>query len=167
MFSLAGWIHAQQSPTAKAGWDADWFQKSVSGSWTGTGSVYGNEVRLTREWSLDLKGQFLRADMKVEMGSMGSFRALAFWRIDATDRYAVTCMDEIGQKTTFDAIGYAEAKEVRVYSPETTDDSDTPEWRRTVYRVVGDDEYHELMFRETSEGWEQIADFRFTREKSE
>ncbi len=38
------------------------------------------------------------------------------------------------------------------------------DWRRLVYRIVGDNAYEELMYRESVDRWDQLAEFKFTRE---
>ena len=38
------------------------------------------------------------------------------------------------------------------------------EWRRLVYRIVSENAYEELMYRESADGWDQLAEFKFQRD---
>ncbi len=71
-------------------------------------------------------------------------------------------MDEMGESQTFHAVGDASTKQVTAYYVE--DGEEGAEWRRLVYRIVGDNAYEELMFRESADGWEQLAKFKFRRD---
>ena len=71
-------------------------------------------------------------------------------------------MDEMGESQTFHAVGDASAKQVTTYYVE--DGEQAAEWRRLVYRIVGDNAYEELMHRESTDGWEQVAEFKFRRD---
>lgn len=142
-------------------WSDDFFAQAIVGSWTGTGVVYGNDVELTRTWERDLADHFLRADMHVGM-SGGGFRALGYWRRVGDLRYEITWMDEMGESQTFHAVGDPSTKQVSTYYVEDGDEG--AEWRRLVYRIVGDNAYEELMFRESADGWAQLAEFKFRRD---
>lgn len=143
-------------------WADDFFASAVVGTWKGAGIVYGNEVQLEREWSFDLAGTFLRADMRVTMANGAGFRVLSFWRPEADDRYAVTWMDELGQSLALDASADAEGRKVTTHYLDATGGSE-PRWRRLVFRITGENSYVEIMHTETREGWEQIAEFWFER----
>lgn len=134
------------------------------GSWDGVGTVYGNEVTLERMWSLELAGQFLRADMRVKMSNGNHFRALTFWRTTGNHKYHATWMDETGKSQSLEGIGDPARKEVVIHHMEEGFGG-PPEWRRIVYRLLGADTYLELLYTETGEGWKQIGEFKFSRKK--
>ena len=136
--------------------------RALLGAWDGEGVVYGNKVTLEREWTLVLADQFLRADMRVHMANGQSFRALSFWRPLDERRFEVVWMDEQGNRNTFEAVG---DDALRTFTAHMINDNEegTPEWRRVEYRILGPDTYQEVMYRDTPDGWEQVADFRFTR----
>ena len=154
-----------QPAAARTPWQDDFLARGRAGEWTGSGVVYGNPVTLTRSWSLDLAGHFLKADMKVSMGQRGSFRALAYWRKTAANQYELTWMDESGNRLNHRGLGDPEKRQVVVvYLGETP--GDPPDWRRLVYRVTSDDSYEETMFSQADDGtWSQIAAFQFNRVK--
>ena len=160
-------VPAQDAPAQKATspWDGEVLQ-SLLGTWDGTGTVYGNEVSLTRDWSLDLKGHFVRGDMGVQMSNGFGFRALTFWRIESPRHYSVVWMDEVGDFKTFEAVADPESREVVTHYVDRTE-SGAKEWRRIVYRVIDADHYQETMFRWTGGKWEALAEFRFTRSGGE
>lgn len=144
-------------------WDGDFFARGVAGTWHGTGVVYGNPVTLTREWTLDLAGQFLRADMHVEMGGGFGFRALAYWSLSGPGTYRVVWMDEIGVTQEVEALGDPEARTVTTLYLET-DADENPGWRRIVYRLDGPDRYVETMHVLEGDEWRQVAEFVFERD---
>lgn len=83
--------------------EADAFATHVLGDWTGRGIYDGNELSLTRSWTLELGGRFLRADMAVSMPNGASFGALTYWKMLDAGRYEVTWLDGMGRTQTLHA----------------------------------------------------------------
>ena len=67
---------------------------------------------------------------------------------------------------TLDASADPSRKEVTIHYLDETPGEPT-EWRRIVYRIGGESEYQELMYRDSPEGWKQIAEFKFSRKPEE
>lgn len=162
----AGVAHAESESTSKPAspWDDEVLQ-SLVGTWHGTGTVYGNEVSLTRDWSLDLAGHFVRGDMGVLMSNGFDFRALTFWRIGSPRHYEIVWMDEVGDFKTFEAVADPERREIVAQYVDKAEDGSS-EWRRLVYRLVDAEHYEEQMYRGSDGEWQLIAEFRLTRSPS-
>jgi hypothetical protein len=141
---------------------ADDLLAPLVGAWDGQGTVYGNEVALEREWSLELGGQFLRGDMRVKMANGRGFRALTYWNKGDDGRYRVTWMDEIGKVLRLEGLADLEQKQVTVHYLDEPYGGG-PEWRRTIYRWTGPDSYQELLYKDQNGKWEPLGTFRFTR----
>jgi hypothetical protein len=162
-------LSGTSAPAATTIQDGPWaghlFAQHALGAWQGTGTVYGNEVSLTRTWSLELANQFLLADMSVEMSNGFAFRAMAYWRIVESGSYEITWLDEGGETETFRASGTDSSTEIVIYQMEPASDDAPAGWRKVVHKITGADSYQELMYYESEGAWTGMADFRFTREK--
>lgn len=141
------------------------FATAVVGDWAGKGVVYGNEVTLTRSWQSELRGQFLRADMGVEMGNGVSFRVLAYWKPAGEGRYRVLWLDESGKLEEYEGLADASGAVTIHYLHTGETDGEPAAWRRLTYRITGPDTYEERVDGASGDGWEELALFRFEQRK--
>jgi hypothetical protein len=147
---------AQDDPLAKA----------LTGRWSGQGTYDGNTLELTRTWTLELGGQFLLADMGVQMPNGGSFRIIAYWKPESDGLYRVLMLDELGRSTTVQGLREPSTGDIVLHMID--EDPDTgPAWRRSIYRVTGPNTYEELLFGATPNGWTPLAHFRFERQPNQ
>jgi hypothetical protein len=119
--ALGAWGSAP-FPAAAQALSRDPFVAEVAGEWQGHGEYEGNPLTLTRSWTIELGGQFLRADMRVGMSNGSSFGALMYWRHVSPGVYDVVWMDGIGRQQSLRA----------TRDPSTTQRSATtsPPWPR-------------------------------------
>lgn len=140
----------------------DPFASHVRGEWIGHGVYDGNELSLTRSWTLELGGQFLRADMAVSMPNGASFGGLTYWKMSQAGGYEVVWLDGTGRMQTLHAVRDPESGLV---SSDFVDDlaEDGPESRRWEFERTGLDSYVERLFRKRGDGWALLTEWRFER----
>jgi len=124
--------------------------------------VFGNEVSLERTWTLDLAGQFLRGDMQVEMSNRLGFRALTFWKKTGESSVQVIWLDETGESKVLEGLLDPSRPEVVIHHLDAGDDG-SQAWQRIVFRILGRDEYVEVLYAETGGEWREVGEFRFRR----
>jgi hypothetical protein len=130
------------------------------GTWEAIGRYDSNELHLWRSWRPELGGEFLRADMRVDMPNGFTFRSLAFWHSSA-EGYDVVLMDEGGRFDPLRAVPDSSAGTLVI---EFEDDSgDGPTRKRWIYRAQGTDAYTESLQGWNGGAWETLAEFDFHR----
>lgn len=137
---------------------------SLIGSWSGVGTYDGNELRLTREWTEDLSGQFLHADMNVEMTNGAVFTSKSFWRRSDQGGYEVVWMDELGRFKKLTAESNPGSGEVSITHLDELAEGG-PSWQRWVFELPEEGQYVERVYSQDSSGWRQVAEFTFHREE--
>ncbi len=150
---------------AKAqGLSADPFVAQVAGEWLGRGEYDGNALTLTRSWTLELQGQFLRADMRVGMPNGFSFGALMYWSWVAPNVYEIVWMDGTGRRQSLRATRDPDSGLVSTtYLDELAEDG--PEWRTWEFESLGPNSYVERLFKVVAEGRELLTVFSFDRDE--
>ena len=140
----------------------DAFAAHIQGDWSGSGMYEGTRLDLTRSWTLELGGQFLRADMAVSMPNGASFGALMYWRASAAGEYEVVWLDGMGRMQSL--LARADPAS-RVVATEYLDDlaEGGPEERRWEYERTGPDTYIERLFRREGTAWELLTEWSFSR----
>ena len=144
------------------GMDSDPFASQVTGEWIGRGVYDGNELSLTRSWTIELSGQFLRAGMAVSMPNDASFGGLTYWKVLEVGTYEVVWLDGMGRMQTLHAVRNPESGLV---SADFVDELavDGPESRRWEFESRGQNSYAERLFRRRGDGWELLTEWTFER----
>lgn len=159
--ALALLILAVPAPGSAQGLDGDPFATRLVGDWQGRGIYQGNELSVTRTWSLELGGVFLRVDMAVSMPNGASFGALTYWRASGDAEYDVVWLDGIGRMQMLHAVrdrtGSVSTEFVDPYT------EGGPQERRWVFEATGPDGYVERLFARTGDGWELLTEWTFRR----
>ena len=141
---------------------SDPFVAALLGEWEGAGVYDGSPLSLTRVWTLELGGQFLKADMRVSMVNGASFGALTYWRPDARGGYEVRWMDGMGRAQTLEVLpGPEPTSAFAIYLDALTEDG--VQWRRWDFELTGADGYVERLYRREGEGWVLLTEFTFRR----
>jgi len=142
--------------------ESDALVSHLVGAWSGSGVYDGNRLELTRVWSLELGGEFLRADMGVSMPNGATFGALMYWKSAGDGRFEIVWMDGIGRMQSLSALTDAASG---VVSTEYVDEfaEDGPEVRRWEYQRSGPDAYIERLNRKVGSEWELLTEWTFRR----
>lgn len=157
-----GLLSSSASAAGAQGLSADPFVARVIGDWQGRGEYDGNALTLTRSWTLELQGRFLRADMRVGMPNGFSFGALMYWNWVAPDVYEVVWMDGMGRRQALRATRDPDSGLVSTtYLDELAEEG--PEWRTWEFESLGPDSYVERLFKVVAEGRELLTVFSFDR----
>ncbi len=153
---------ASGSEAVAQGLSDDPFTRQVVGEWQGRGEYDGNTLTLSRSWTLELQGRFLRADMRVGMPNGSSFGALLYWRLLDADLYDVRWMDGTGRSQ---ALRVTRDPETGIVSTTFLDElaEDGPEWRTWEFESRGRDSYVERLYRELPDGRQLLTVFTFDR----
>lgn len=140
----------------------DPFASHLTGEWMGRGVYEGNELSLTRSWTLELGGQFLRADMGVTMPNGASFGGLTYWKMTDAGGYEVAWLDGMGRMQTLRANRDPESGLVSTdFLDELAEGG--PESRRWEFESTGPDSYVERLFRRSGDDLELLTEWRFER----
>ncbi len=144
---------------------SDPLASGLKGEWVGSGEYEGNRLDLTRDWTLELWDQFLRADMRVTMPNGASFSGLTYWKVVGEDEYQVVWMDAMGR---MQPLAVTRDPESGIWASEFLDEyvEGGPEQRRWEFELTGSESYVERLFRQTAEGWEKLTEWSFTRSGS-
>ena len=140
----------------------DVFAKSMQGRWAGSGVYDGNHLTLARDWTLELQGQFLRADMRVEMPSGAEFGALMYWHKTSPETYRVRWMDGLGRDQLLHVTAGAEPGVYATIYLDTLAEGG-PEWRAWEFETLGPDRYVERLYRVLPARRELLTEFLFDR----
>ena len=138
------------------------FVTQVLGEWQGHGDYQGNSLALSRIWTIELGGQFLRADMRVAMPNGASFSAMMYWKRIAPDVYEIVWLDGIGRLQMLQALRDPESGLVSTtFLDEFAENG--PEWRTWEFESLGEDSYAERLYRVHASGQELLTVFSFER----
>ena len=134
------------------------------GDWRGEGTYEGDRLSLTRGWTAELGGTFVKADMQVTMASGARFGAIMFWKVVGDGAYRAIWMDGTGRVQELD-LALTPGVGVRAeYLDRGT--GSTPEWRRWEFDTTGPDTYVERLFAYREGRWDPLASFSFERVSS-
>ena len=154
---LAAPVGAAAQTTAEGG-----IVETLLGRWTGSGVYDGNELNLTRRWTLELRDQFVRADMRVQMPNGSSFGALMYWQPVDAGIYDVQWMDGVGRNQK---LRVSARPDSRAYSTIYLDlfAEAGPEWREWEFEAMDPGRYVERLYRIRPDGRELLTEFSFER----
>ena len=153
---------AAAMPAAAQDLRDDPFASHVTGEWTGIGIYDGNELSLTRSWTLELGDQFLRADMGVSMPNGATFGALTYWKATGEGSYEVIWMDATGRMQPFAATRDPASGVVRSDFVDALAEGGA-EPRRWEFEATGQDAYVERLFRRNGNSLELLTEWTFKR----
>ena len=155
-------LSALATPISGQTLESDALASHLVGAWSGSGLYDGNRLELTRVWSLELGGQFLRGDMGVSMPNGATFGALMYWKSIGDGRFEIVWMDGIGRMQSLSAVVDTASG---VVSTEYVDEfaENGPEERRWEYQRSGPDEYIERLYRKVADDWELLTEWTFNR----
>jgi hypothetical protein len=153
---------AAATPCAAQGLAEDPFASHITGEWTGIGVYDGNELSLTRSWTLELGDQFLRADMGVAMPNGATFGAVTYWKPTGEGGYEVIWMDATGRMQTFSATRDPASGVVRSDFVDNLVEGGA-EPRRWEFEAIGSDAYVERLFRRNRNILELLPEWTFRR----
>ncbi len=149
-------------PAATQSLTSDALASHLLGEWRGTGIYDGNELALTRSWTLELGGAFLQAEMGVSMPNGATFGAVTYWKPTGPGEYEVVWLDGMGRMQTLHMVRDPDSGLVSSdYVDELAEGG--PEDRRWEYEPMGADAYVERLFRRAGDEWELLTEWAFSR----
>ncbi len=158
-------VQEVQAPSVQAnaqGFADSTLAHQLLGSWEGSGQFDGNRLSLTRAWTLELGGQFLKADMLVTMPNGATFGALMYWKVVGEGEFEVIWMDGIGRIQKLRAV--RDVTSGKVFSdfvdPLTETGSESRRWE---FESHGADSYVERLYRFSGPSPELLAEWVFRR----